>query len=105
MKIETRRKYTRSFFVISFIAYIIAFFIKIIGDFLGIEQFILMKGVLIFVVIGAICSGAVGMLTSGFSLRRLIHDLSPSEIARRKRRRKELHEKRKSQMYSKEKGR
>lgn len=100
MKIETRRKCIKSFWRISIVAYIIAFLIKIIGGYLKIEQDIVMNVFFLFIAIGALSSGAVGIFMSGFSLRQLIHDLSPKEIARRRRRRKELREKRKSQMYT-----
>lgn len=102
MKIE---KCIKVFLPISFIAYIIAFLTRVIGGFLGVDQVLLMRVFLLFVAIGAVSSGIVGMLMSGFSLKRLICDLSPDEIVRRRQRRKEVRKKRKSQMYSKKQGR
>lgn len=81
-----RKKWTKISMIVSIISYVIAFFIKIIGGYLGIEYFLLMKAVMIFAFIGAGSSGLIGILNDGFWFKsfedRSTYDgLTPEEIA------------------------
>lgn len=75
-----KKKWTKIATIVSIISYAIAFFIKIIGQHLGIEYFLLMKVVMIFVFIGACSSGFIGILNDGILFRDSDDELTPEEM-------------------------
>lgn len=75
-----KKKWTQIATIVSIISYAIAFFIKIIGQHLGIEYFLLMKVVMIFVFIGACSSGFIGILNDGILFRDSDDELTPEEM-------------------------
>ncbi len=76
-----RKKWVKISTIVSIISYIIAFFIKIIGEYLGVECFLLIKIVMVFVFIGAFRSGLIGILNDGFLFKGSDDGLTPEEIA------------------------
>lgn len=75
-----KKKWAQIATIVSIISYAIAFFIKIIGQHLGIEYFLLMKVVMIFVFIGACSSGFIGILNDGILFRDSDDELTPEEM-------------------------
>lgn len=75
-----RKKWMKRLTIVSIISYIIAFFIKIIGEYLGGEYLLLMKVVMIFVFIGVCSSGLIGILNDGFWFKGLGNKSTHNEL-------------------------
>ena len=75
-----REKWMKISTIVSIISYIIAFLIKIIGEHLEVEYFLLIKIVMVFVFIGACSSGLIGILNDGFLFKDSDNGLTLEEI-------------------------